>query len=207
MRKEKVMNHGSFVKVVICILLLPVMVLAQPSVKKPVVPVGIFIGSIEEGARIFTPVRLLPFEHPESLGHQFPTVLQLHGTELPVLLWLGQEAGYKLWPTLTRYPAQPSPDWPYKEFAQPDTTNLRLVQCIRQPASTSPLKGLRAVLFQRYKPVAFIVDTRGLTLKERGMERATSMGLDISRADFLKALDKAGLLINGKSSFAVIFGK
>jgi hypothetical protein len=32
---------------------------------------GIFIGSIEEGARIFTPARLLPFDHREALRHHF----------------------------------------------------------------------------------------------------------------------------------------
>jgi hypothetical protein len=39
---------------------------------------GIFIGKIEEGARIFTPVRLLPFGHPEALNHEFPTETQLY---------------------------------------------------------------------------------------------------------------------------------
>jgi hypothetical protein len=42
--------------------------LGQPE-GKPIIPFGIFLGSVEEGARIFTPVRLLPFEHPESKGH------------------------------------------------------------------------------------------------------------------------------------------
>jgi hypothetical protein len=81
---------------------------------EPNAPVGLFIGAIEEGARIFTPVRLLPFEHSESLGHDFPTVLQLHGPEFALLLWLGERAGYRLWPTLEHYPAQPAADWPYR---------------------------------------------------------------------------------------------
>jgi hypothetical protein len=46
------------------------------------VPIGIFLGRIEEGARISTPVRLLPFDHHESDGHQFPNALRLYGTEL-----------------------------------------------------------------------------------------------------------------------------
>lgn len=200
------MNHRSQVKVILCILLLSGMARAQQPVKKPVVPIGIFIGSIEEGARIFTPVRLLPFDHPEAQGHQFPNALQLYGTELHVLLWLGQQAGYKLRATLTRYPKAPSPDWPYKEFSEPDTSHLRSVKCTRRSASEAPLKGLKAVLFQNREPVAFIVDTRNLSLKERGMERATSMGLDLSRADFLKALGKADLSPEGQSSYAVVFG-
>jgi len=197
------MNRQS--QVIGCILLLSSMAFAQQPVKKPVVPVGIFIGSIEEGARIFTPVRLLPFDHPEAQGHQFPNALQLYGTELNVLLWLGQQAGYKLWATLTRYPKAPSPDWPYGEFSQPDTAHLHSLKCIRRPASDARLNGLKAVLFQSRVPVAFIVDTRNLTLKERGMERATSMGLDINRADFLKALKKADLSPEGQSSYAVVF--
>ena len=200
------MKHPGLINVIVCILFLSSPTFAQQPATKPVVPIGIFIGSIEEGARIFTPVRLLPFDHPEAQGHQFPNALQLYGTELNVLLWLGQQAGYKLWATLTRYPKAPSPDWPYGEFSQPDTAHLRSLECIMRPASDAPIMGLRAVLFQNQAPVAFIVDTRNLTLKERGMGRATSMGLDISRADFLKGLRKADPYPESHSAFAVIFG-
>jgi hypothetical protein len=174
-------------------------------VSKQSIPIGIFLGKIEEGARIFTPIRLLPFEHPESQGHQFPNALQLFGTELEVLLWLGKQAGYDLRPTLTRYPMEPSPTWPYKEFLQPDTSHLRSAELIRRPAGDSPLKGLRAVLLADQKLVGFIVDTRNLSLKDRGMERATAMGLDITRADFLKALEKASAFVAGRSTSVVIF--
>ncbi len=174
---------------------------------KPIVPVGIFLGKIEEGTRIFTPIRLLPFEDPESEGHQFPNALQLYGTELDVLLWLGHQSGYELKATLTRYPSEPSPSWPYKEFSQPDTTHLRDAPCIRRPAADAPLKGLRAVLFIDNEPVGFIVDTRTLTLEERGMKRATSMGLDITRAEFLQALDKTRKFIDSQTTAVVIFGQ
>jgi hypothetical protein len=60
------------------------------------VTTGIFIASIEEGARIFTPTRLLPFGHPEALTHEFPTVQQFHGGEDQVLLIIGQAAGLGL---------------------------------------------------------------------------------------------------------------
>lgn len=173
---------------------------------KPFLPFGIFLGSVEEGARIFTPVRLLPFGHPESKGHQFPNALQLFGTEFQTTLWLGNLAGYQFSATLSRYPMEPSPEWPYPEFSQlPDTSALRTVVPIRRPKSDALLKGLRAVLFVNREPVGYIVDTRNLTLEERGMSRATSMGLDISRADFLAALTKANTFLDGRDTAVVIF--
>ncbi|HEU5218992.1 MAG TPA: hypothetical protein VFU23_10045, partial [Gemmatimonadales bacterium] len=65
---------------------------ARPQVPapKPYLLIGLFFGQVEEGARVFTPARLLPLDHPEALGHQFPTLLQLHGSEFPALLWLGE---------------------------------------------------------------------------------------------------------------------
>jgi len=101
---------------------------------------------------------------------------------------------------------EPSPEWPYPEFSQlPDTSALRTVVPIRRPKSDALLKGLRAVLFVNREPVGYIVDTRNLTLEERGMSRATSMGLDISRADFLAALTKANTFLDGRDTAVVIF--
>lgn len=157
--------------------------------EKPYLPVGLFIGAIEEGARIFTPVRLLPFDHPESLRHEFPTVLQLRGNEFPMLIWLGERAGLKLRPTLQRYPAEPRRSWPYPAFRMPpDSTTLRCATVVRYPRADAPLPGLRAVLYDNRELVAFIVDTRGISLAERGMDRPTSMGLDVSRAQLLEAI-------------------
>ena len=179
---------------------------AQDSNSKPTIPFGIFLASIEEGGRIFTPIRLLPFSHPESEGHQFPNALQLYGTELDVLLRIGHEAGYDLRPTLMRYPKEPSPSWPYAEFLQPDTSFLRTATVVHRPAADSPLKGLRAVYFVGNQLVAFIVDTRNLTLAERGMKRATSMGLDLTRADFLDSIAKAGKFASAERGTLLIFG-
>lgn len=162
---------------------------AQPSGKY--VPVGLFIASIEEGARIFTPVRLLPFGHPEALTHQFPTVLQLHAGEFDLLVLLGRQAGYGLWATLERYPTQPDSSWPYAGFQKPPADSFRTAAVVRRPASDSPLPGLRAVALLDRAPLAFIVDTRSLTLAQRGMKQATTMGLDITRAQFLDALNRA----------------
>ena len=167
---------------------------AQPTMRdssagKSYVAIGLFFGSIEEGARIFTPVRMLPSDHPEALGHDFPTVQQLHGSEFPLLLWLGGRIGLRLWPTLERYPTEPGRDWPYPDFLPPpDTAELQRIRVVSRPTAQAPIPGLRAALFGDEHLVAFIVDTRGLTLADRRMTRATAMGLEISRAQFLQAI-------------------
>lgn len=51
----------------------------------PFVTVGLFMGQIEEAARIFTPVRMLPVSHAESGGHSFPTVQRFHRSEAQLL--------------------------------------------------------------------------------------------------------------------------
>lgn len=152
---------------------------------------GLFIASIEEGARIFTPVRLLPFDHPESLGHQFPTVQQLHRGEDQVLLALGEAAGLRLGATLERYPTQPDTVWPYAPFIPPPAAEIRGASVIAKPAQDAPLPGLRALALIDRFPIAFIVDTRGLSLADRHMGRPTSMGLDVTRAEFLAAIARA----------------
>lgn len=163
---------------------------AQPS--RRYAPIGIFIGAIEEGARIFTPARLLPREHPEALGHDFPTVLQLHATEYPLLLWLGERAGLRLAPTLQRYPREPDTVWPYRALEPPpDTAALRDAIVSHRSWRETPIPGLRAAVYDGVELVAFIVDTRPLTLEERGMTRPTSMGLDITRAEFLDRIEAA----------------
>jgi hypothetical protein len=152
---------------------------------------GLFIAAIEEGGRIFTPVRLLPFEHPEALGHQFPTVEQLHGGEDQVLLAIGQAAGLRLDATLQRYPTQPDTLWPYAPFRPPPVAEIRAAPVISQQAADAPLPGLRALAVIDRFPVSFIVDTRGLSLADRHMRQATTMGLDVTRAEFLAALMRA----------------
>lgn len=158
---------------------------------KPYLTVGLFFGRIEEGARIFTPVRLLPFGHPEAGTHEFPTLQQLHGTEFSALLWLGNQVGLRLATTLQRYPTEPAADWPYPDFAQPpDSSRLGRAVVAHRPRSEAPLPGLRAVLADHRQPILFLVDTRSLTLAARGMRLPTAMGLDIARADFLRALER-----------------
>jgi hypothetical protein len=159
------------------------------------VTTGLFIGAIEEGARIFTPARLLPFDHPEALGHEFPTVLQLHRDEDRLLVLLGQHAGLRLSATLQRYPVQPDTLWPYAPFLPPPLATFQTVAPVMRRAADAPLPGLRAVAFFDRFPLAFIVDTRGLTLAERHMQQATTMGLDVKRAEFLAALERAATAV------------
>ena len=154
----------------------------------PFVTVGLFIASIEEGARIFTPVRLLPFDHPEALNHQFPTVLQFHGGEDRLLITLGRSAGLLLGTTLQRYPTEPDTAWPYAPIRRPPAERFESVSPRRKPAANAPLPGLRAVAYLDGFPLAFIVDTRGMSLAARHMDRPTSSGVDVTRAQLQAAL-------------------
>ena len=177
----------------------------EPATTSPFIPVGLFIGSIEEGARIFTPVRLLPFGHAEALGHQFPTVLQLHRGEYQLLVDIGRRAGLGLSATLQRYPTEPDTLWPYAPFAPPPVASFeRAVPTVRAAAS-APLPGLRAIAFIDRVPIAFIVDTRHLTLAARGMEQATTMGLDITRAQLLAALTAASLEVSAAGPAILVY--
>jgi hypothetical protein len=166
---------------------------------------GLFIASIEEGARIFTPARLLPFDHPESLGHEFPTVQQLHRDEDRLLILLGQHAGLRLSATLQRYPTQPDTLWPYAPFAPPPIAGFQSAVPITRPAAESPLPGLRAVAFLDRFPLAFIVDTRGMTLAERHMQQGTTMGLDITRAQFIDALRLAAQTVPANGAAILVY--
>lgn len=171
----------------------------------PYITTGIFIGAIEEGARIFTPARLLPFEHPEALGHQFPTVLQLHGGEDRLLVLLGEQAGFKLAVTLQRYPTEPDSLWPYAPFQPPPVSAFRDLAPVVRPAAEAPVPGLVAVAYMDRFPVAFIVDTRGLSLTSRHMDRPTSMGLDLSRADFVAGLGVAARAVPARGAAILVY--
>jgi hypothetical protein len=179
----------------------------SPQARQPFVAVGLFIGSIEEGARIFTPTRLLPFDHAEALGHDFPTALQLHRGEFDLLVLLGRHAGLGLAATLQRYPTQPDTLWPYAPFQSPPVMRFVDVAPTMQPRAKSPLPGLRAVAFLDQTPVAFIVDTRGLTLAERGMHQATTMGLDITRPQFLAALTAASQQVSATGPAVLVYAR
>jgi hypothetical protein len=72
--------------------------------------------------------------------------------------------------------------------------------------SEAPLPGLRTVLFDGREPVAFIVDTRWLSLADRGMSRATSMGLDLTRAELLARSQRAAPAESVRGISVVLFG-
>lgn len=148
---------------------------------------GVFIASIEEGARVFTPIRLLPFEHPDAFNHEFPNALVNHTTEVEAVVHLGELAGLRLRTTLLRYPQPPEERWRYPEFAPPPLECIRAAE-VEHASLPAPLPGLRALVVMDGKPLVFIVDTRGLTLEQCGMQRVTSMGLDLTRAQFLQRL-------------------
>ncbi len=170
-----------------------------------ILPVGLFIGAIEEGARIFTPTRLLPFEHPDSEGHEYPTALQLHQSEYEALVWLGEQIGFKLAATLQRYPKLPAQQWWYEEFEEMPVEEIKEAAIHRMKSGASPIPGLRGVVFYEGQATCFIVDTRGLTLEERGMSRATTMGLDVTRAQFLAGLEEIGGSLQAERVWVVAF--
>jgi hypothetical protein len=170
-----------------------------------IAPVGLFIGSIEEGARIFTPVRLLPFEHPDAEGHEFPNALQLHRSEYDALVWLGEQVGLKLAATLQRYPKAPADEWWYEGFDEMPAAEIMGAPVERLPKSEAPIPGLKAVVFLEGQAVCFIVDTRGLSLEERGLDRPTTMGLDLTRAEFLAGLDEVARMHATADTGVVVF--
>ncbi len=196
--------HGFFLFSMISILILSyVSGLSTP--QKPYLAFGIFIGKIEEGARIFTPARLLPLEHPEAFGHDFPTVLRFHQKEYEILLFLGEKVGLKLKATLQRYPRQPVAEWEYPNFKIPPAEEIKSAEIKRLDPAKSPIPGLRVVAFQDGGPICFIVDTRDLTLKARGMKRSTAMGLDVTRQQFLEGLNEINSWFPAYDSLVVIF--
>ena len=187
-------------------LMLPIMAAGQAKTSvQGYVTCGIFIAPIEEGARIFTPVRLLPFGHPEALTHEFPTVQQFHAGEDQIVIILGRAIGLRLGATLQRYPMQPDNAWPYPQFQPPPLEAIKAATVITKPTQLSPLPGLRAVAYLDRFPISFIVDTRGLTLAQRHMQQATTMGLDTNRAAFLNALQQASQYVPAAGAAILAF--
>lgn len=168
--------------------------------------VGLFIASIEEGARVFTPVRLLPFDHPEAHGHEFPTVEQFHRGEERILIALGRSAGLLLEATLLRYPSPPDSTWPYHPYEPPPVPVFTSLSPVRRAAEAAPIPGLRAVAFLDGFPLAFIIDTRGLSLAARHMQRATTSGLDITRQQLLMGLAAAAEAGPASGPWVLVYG-
>lgn len=174
--------------------------------ERPSLVFGVALASVEEGARMMTPLRLLPFEHPEALGHEFPNPGQLHVSEVEALVAMGAHTGLGLRATLLRYPRPPAQRWPYKEFSPPPAQAIVACSTIRRfPRAASPAPGLRAVAKVGGRPAAFIIDTRGLSLEERGMTRPTTGGIDYDRATLLRAMEAACAMIEDAEDAVILF--
>lgn len=152
-------------------------------------PIGIYLGSPEEGARVLTAVRLYPETHPDALGHEYPTAFGFRRSEVELLVRMGRLVGLDLYATLMRHPSPPEEEWGFDGFSPPPPA---LLQAESIEAGPTPVPGVRVVAYVDGEPLAYLVDTRGLSLEERGMERATSSGLDIPRTAFVSALEAAG---------------
>ena len=107
--------------------------------------------------------------------------------------------------TLQRYPTQPDTTWPYATFQSPPSAAFQSLQPTIRPAAEATLPGLRAVAYMDRFPLAFIVDTRGLTLAERHMEQATTMGLDITRAQLISTLRDAAQNVPPKGPAVLVY--
>ncbi|NIM52212.1 MAG: hypothetical protein GTN78_20925 [Gemmatimonadales bacterium] len=157
--------------------------------EKPHLLVGIYLASPEEGARVFSAVRMLPMDHPEARGHEYPTAAQFHRSEVDLFIRMGRLAGLGLYATLLRHPTLPTEEWTWEGFSPPPA---EIATARDTTLGTAPLPGVRVVAYVDGIPLAFLVDTRGLTLEQRGMSRPTSSGLDVPREDLLRALSRAG---------------
>jgi hypothetical protein len=107
--------------------------------------------------------------------------------------------------TLQRYPTEPDTLWPYAPFARPPVTEIRAAPVLSLRASEAPLPGLRALAVVDRFPISFIVDTRGLSLADRRMRQATTMGLDLSRAEFLAALTRAAQAAPATGAAVIVY--
>jgi len=165
---------------------------------------GVTLAGIEEGGRVFGPIQFLPLEHPASAGHDFPNPPRFHQAEVDILVHLGEKIGLGLQATLTRYPDPPTDQWPYPVFAPPPLEAVRVAD-VKRVSTGSTIPGLRVVAIQDGFPLAFIVDTRDISLKERGMARATAMGLDMTRQEFLDGLRESCRAVPPEGTWILVY--
>lgn len=170
--------------------LLPNPANSQAKQEHDYIPIGFSLGDLTLGERVITFHRLLPFDHPETRGHEFPTATVYTKNEVDIFIYIGKQLGWNLYATLWRHPSTPVDKWMYPDYPElpgKKITSLEIIHSKSEP----PLKGLRAVCFLNNKPVVYIFDTRGISLKERGMSRATAGGIDMTRKEFLNKLSSA----------------
>lgn len=180
---------------------------AQEDAPNPYATVVMLLASPDEGARMFSMARLLPPDHPVAIGHDFPTLQTIHPFEVDVLVHLGEQVGLGLRPTLERH-KKPSIIWPhYPQFQLPPVEAIRAAPIERRAAAAARVPGLRAVAFVDGLPAAVLIDTRGLSLAERGMQRPTTSGLDITRAHLDEELSRIAADLPSEGSAIVVFGE
>jgi len=165
-------------------------IFSETQPEKDFIPIGFTLGDLTLGERVITFHRLLPFDHPETQGHQFPTATVFTKKEVEIFMHLGNQIGWNLYATLWRHPATPVDDWMYPDYPELPLAKIKELAIVK-PKSPPPLKGLKAVCFLNNEPVIYIIDTRGITLAERGMQRATAGGIDMTRREFLDKLREA----------------
>lgn len=184
---------------------LPKPACAQEAPPHTYAPVVMYLASPEEGARFFSLVRLLPRDHPVAIGHDFPTLQTIHPVEVDVLVHLGEQVGLGLRPTLERH-KRPTIAWPYyPQFRLPPLSAIREATVERRPAPESPVPGLVAAAFVDRATVAVLIDTRDLSLEDRGMQRATTSGTDFTRARFERGLRAIAADVPAEGAVIVVF--
>ncbi len=181
--------------------------LGRTAPKGSFIPVGLFLGSPEEGARMLSAVRLLPRDHRDSRGEQFPLVSTFSKDEVDALLLLGDAAGFDFGPTLDQFPLEPLNNWRYRDFRPPPVSDLEIAKRIFLDSSDAPFHGLVAAAFHDGNPVCFLVDTRSLSLRARDMRRPNELGLDIRRSRFLDGLDRVATAahVGRRGDFVVVY--
>ena len=181
---------------------LPLISNSQPRKNPDFIPIGIYLGDLTLGERVITFTRFLPFSHPETKGHDYPTATLFTKSEVEIFMHLGEQLGWNLYATLWRHPATPVDQWMYPEFPELPVEKIKNLPVVESDDSP-PLKGLKAVCFLNDQPVAFIMDTRGITLEERGMKRSTSSGVDMSREEFFSRLSLSQKEMTGSDAIIV----
>jgi len=171
-------------------LFIPSIAHSQTNQEHELIPIGFTLGDLTLGERIITFHRLLPFDHPETNGHQFPTATVYTQNEVEIFMQLGNLLGWNLYATLWRHPSTPVEEWMYPDYPELPKSKIKELDVVRTNKEPT-LKGLKAVCFLNNKPVVYIIDTRGISLAERGMSRPTAGGIDMTRAEFLTKLSES----------------
>ncbi len=169
------------------------------------IAIDIRLGDIVKGERVITFIRLLSPQHPQAMGHEYPTATSLHKKEVETMIYLGKLLNWNLYATLNRHPTNPVEAWAFEgEFLPSPSKTVKEAKVLYE-AQKAPIPGLKSLAFVDRCPVGLIIDTRDLSLEERNMKRSVSSGLDIPRTTFDKII--RDLLKEQSQSSGVIIWK